>query len=100
VAWRDNYIAFPGRPRVVLSRASRFGYRLFKDTPVSLSITRSAGDVVLSWSTNVTGFTLRSKGDVSSSTWQTNSPAPVVNGSVFTVTEPVGPSNKFYQLIK
>jgi hypothetical protein len=56
--------------------------------------------LVLSWPTNATGFTLRSKGNLSSGTWQTNSPAPVIDGSVFKVTEPIGTTNKFYQLIK
>jgi len=101
VGWRDNYIAFTWQTPVgPVTGRPVIGYRLFKETTVSLSIAPSAGNMVLSWPTNATGFTLRSKGDLSSSTWQTNSPAPVINGSMFTVTEPVGPSNKFYQLIK
>jgi hypothetical protein len=66
----------------------------------TLSITRSVGNVILSWTTNATGYTLRSKGNLSAATWQTNSPAPVTSGTVFTVTDPIGPTNKFYQLIK
>ena len=79
-----------------------------KDDPTSsavepmptLSIARAAGNVILSWTTKTTGFTLRSKSDLSAPTWQTNSPAPVTSGAVFTVTEPSGSSPKFYQLIK
>jgi hypothetical protein len=103
VAWRDNYIAFTWQTPVgPITGLPVVGYRLFKETSVSLSLTHSAGTgiVILSWATNATGFTLRSRGDLSSGSWATNSPAPVVNGSVFTVTEPVGPNNKFYQLIK
>ena len=59
-------------------------------------MTRSAGNVILSWTTNATGYTLRSKGNFSAAVWQTNSPAPVLGGGVFTVTEPLGPNNKFY----
>jgi hypothetical protein len=71
----------------------------FEPVP-ALSMTRSAGNVILSWTTNATGYTLRSKGNFSAAVWQTNSPAPVTSGAVFTVTEPIGPTNKFYQLIK
>jgi hypothetical protein len=102
VAWRDNYIAVTWQTPVgPVSTRPVVGYRLFKETPVSLSITRSAGNAVLSWPTNLSGvFTLRSTGNLLSGPWATNSPAPVINGSVFTVTEPVGPTNKFYQLIR
>lgn len=102
VGWRDNLIGFTWRRAFgPISGLPVLGYRLFMETPpVALLINRSAGNVVLSWPTNATGFTLRSKGNLSSGTWQTNSPAPVINGSVFMVTEPSGPTNKFYQLIK
>lgn len=102
VSWRDNLIAFTWRIATgPVSSLPVVGYRLFKETPpVALSLTRSAGNLVLSWPTNAPGYTLRSTGNLASGTWQTNSPAPVTSGSVFTVTEPVGPANKFYQLIK
>jgi len=69
-------------------------------SPVQLSIARAGGNVVLSWPTSATGFTLRSTANVTSGTWQTNSPTPVVNGADFNVTEAVGSSPKYYQLIK
>jgi hypothetical protein len=102
VGWRDNLIGFTWRRALgPISGLSVVGYRLFQETPpAALSITRSAGNLVLSWPTNATGFTLRSKGNLSSGTWQTNSPAPVVDGAVFKVTEPIGTTNKYYQLIK
>ena len=106
VAWRDNVIAFvwssqssPATPNKVVA------LRIFNDvatttTPIVLSLTRSAGNVILSWPTSATGYTLRSRANLSTGTWQTNSPAPVISGAVFTVTEPIGSNNKFYQLIK
>ena len=65
-----------------------------------LAIAKSGGNAVLTWSATATGYTLRSKVNVSAATWQTNSPAPVLIGGVFTVTEPIGPTSKVYQLIK
>ncbi len=104
LAWRDNLIAVVWKSLSSPDTAKAVvGLRVFNDvatTPVQLSIARSGSNAVLSWPATATGFTLRSTGNLSAGTWQTNSPPPVLNGAVFTVTEQIGPNNKFYQLIK
>ena len=69
-------------------------------TAPTLTIARSGGNVVLSWPSSATGYTLRSTANIASGTWQTNSPAPVINGAAFNVTEAIGANNKYYQLIR
>ena len=104
IVWRDHLAAVVWKSLSSPNTAEAVvGLRVFNDiatTPPQLSLVRSAGNVILSWPTSATGFTLRSKGSLATATWQTNSPAPVVNGAVYTVTEAIGPNNKFYQLIK
>jgi hypothetical protein len=104
VVWRDNYIAYVWRSlNSTATPNAVIGFRMFNDvatTPPSLAIAKSGGNAVLTWSATATGYTLRSKVNVSAATWQTNSPAPVLSGGVFTVTEPIGPTSKVYQLIK
>ena len=104
LAWRDNLIAVVWKSLSSPDTAKAVvGLRVFNDvatTPIQLSISRSGSNAVLSWPATATGFTLRSTGNLSGGTWQTNSPPPVLNGAVFTVTEQISPNNKFYQLIK
>ena len=104
VAWRDNVIAFAWSSQNSPTTTNRVvALRVFNDvatTPPSLSITKSAGNLVLTWPLTATGYTLRSKGTLAAGPWATNSPAPVTAGSVYQVTEPIGATNKFYQLIK
>ncbi len=106
VAWRDNLIAFAWSSQNSPSTTNRVvSLRLFNDAvgiPPTLSIAKSGGNAVLTWSATAPGYTLRSKASVTTAVWQTNSPPPVLSpgGSVYQVTEPIGPSSKFYQLIK
>ena len=66
-----------------------------------LTITRSSGNVVLTWPTIATGFTLQSTTNpVSGAVWSTNSPAPVVVNGQFAVTNPISSPQLFYRLIK
>jgi len=55
-------------------------------------------NVVLSWSTNVTGFTLEGTLSLSPSTWSSVSPAPVVSGTNFVVTNSIAGAGHFYRL--
>ena len=67
----------------------------------SLAIIRSGTNVVLTWSTNVSGFTLQSTTNIASpSVWATVTPAPVVVGGQNTVTNANSGTKKFYRLIQ
>ena len=66
-----------------------------------LGIQRSANtNVVLSWATNFTGFTLESNTNLTTNVWSFVSPAPVVSGTNNVVTNTVGGSTRFYRLRK
>jgi uncharacterized delta-60 repeat protein len=69
--------------------------------PPFLSIQRSANtNVVLSWATNFTGFTLEANTNLTSNVWSTVSPAPLVSGTNNAVTNAVSGSMRFYRLRK
>jgi uncharacterized repeat protein (TIGR03803 family) len=55
-------------------------------------------NVVLSWPTDATGFTLQSTTNLSSPVWTTNFPAPVVVNSQNTVTNPISGTEQFFRL--
>ena len=65
--------------------------------PILLS-TLSGTNIVISWSTNSTGFTLQSTTNFAS--WISNPPPPVVSGGSYVVTNPVAGGVKFYRLKK
>jgi len=69
--------------------------------PPQLTITLAGANVVLTWPTNVVGFTLQSTTNlVSPAVWSTNSPAPVVIAGQNTVTNPITGAQKFYRLVQ
>jgi formylglycine-generating enzyme len=64
-----------------------------------LTIIRSAANVILTWPTNATGFTLQSTTNlVSPAVWNTVSPAPVIVNGQNAVTNPISGTRKFYRL--
>ena len=64
-----------------------------------MNILRSANtNVVLSWATNSTGFTLESKTNLNTNVWSVVSPAPAVSGTNNVVTNATGGSARFYRL--
>ncbi len=64
-----------------------------------LAIAASGTNVILTWLTNATGFTLQSATNlVSPSVWSTNLPAPVVVNGQNTVTNPISVTRQFYRL--
>jgi uncharacterized repeat protein (TIGR01451 family) len=70
------------------------------DSPV-LNVARSSGTVVLSWSTNATGFVLQSRLNLSASgVWTAVTDAPVVIGNQFVVTKNLDGTATFYRLVK
>lgn len=65
-----------------------------------LSVGVSGANVVISWPTNASGFTLKSKTSLSDAAWTTVGTAPVVSGENNQVTLPVSGSAQFFRLIK
>ncbi len=64
-----------------------------------LTIMPSITNVVLSWPTNATDFTLQFTTNlVPPAVWSTNSPSPVVVNGQNTVTNPISGTQKFYRL--
>jgi uncharacterized repeat protein (TIGR03803 family) len=67
--------------------------------PPQLTIIPSGANVILTWPTNVAGFTLQSTTNlVSPAVWITNSPAPVVVNGQYAVTNSTSGTKKFYRL--
>jgi hypothetical protein len=65
-----------------------------------LTITPSGANVILTWPTNATGFSLESTTNVGSSAgWITNSLSPVVIGGQNTVTSPISGTQMFFRLM-
>jgi len=66
-----------------------------------LKLTRQSSNVILTWPTNSSGFTLKSATNlVSPVAWTTASPAPVIVNGQNTVTNPAGGTRKYYRLEK
>jgi uncharacterized repeat protein (TIGR03803 family) len=64
-----------------------------------LAISAVAGNVILTWPTNFTGFTLQSTTNLASSAaWTAISQAPVVVDGQNTVTNPISGAQQFYRL--
>jgi uncharacterized repeat protein (TIGR03803 family) len=67
--------------------------------PPELGISRSGANVIITWSTNITGFTLQSATNLDSpSFWSTVSPLPTVVNGQYTVTNPIAGTQQFYRL--
>lgn len=67
--------------------------------PPRLTIIPSEEDILLTWPTNATGFTLQSSTNLGSlAVWSTNSPVPVVVNGQNTVTNPISGSQQFFRL--
>ena len=66
--------------------------------PPNLSIIVSGPNLILTWLTNYTGFTLQSTTNLVSQAWTTNSPAPVIVNGQNTVTNPISGTQRFFRL--
>ena len=55
-------------------------------------------NVLLSWPTNVTGFTLEANTNLNTSIWTPVSPPPVVSGTTYVVTNAASGTQKYYRL--
>ena len=66
-----------------------------------LNIQRSANmNVVLSWPTNSTGFTLEANTNLNTTVWSVVAPGPAISGPNNVVTNAVSGSTRFYRLFK
>ncbi|MGA3268266.1 MAG: choice-of-anchor tandem repeat GloVer-containing protein [Verrucomicrobiota bacterium] len=64
-----------------------------------LSIARSGTNVILTWSTNASNYTLQSSAQVGAgASWSAASPSPVVVNGLETVTNGISGKTKFYRL--
>jgi hypothetical protein len=67
--------------------------------PPQLTLTPSGGNIVLTWPTNYSAFTLQSSTNLdASSVWTTNLPAPVVVNDQNVVTNPISGTQQFFRL--
>jgi uncharacterized repeat protein (TIGR03803 family) len=74
-------------------------FSLTLPAPPRLAVVRSGTNVVLTWPTNASGFTLQSVTNLAlPAAWTTVSPAPVVVSGQYTVTNPIVGAQKFYRL--
>jgi len=64
----------------------------------ALTIIHSGTNVLLEWPTNATGYTLQFTGNLTSSVWGTNLPAPVVLNTTNVVTNGISGTARFYRL--
>jgi uncharacterized repeat protein (TIGR03803 family) len=68
--------------------------------PPELSITESAGAVVLTWPTNIAGLALQFATNLASATfWGAVSDLPVIYNGQYTVTNPISGTPRFYRLV-
>jgi hypothetical protein len=87
-----------GKVSPYIARASLLGVPVSAPT---LSIAFSGADLIFTWPTNSTGFTLQSTTTLRSPVvWTTNSPGPIVVNGQNTVADPIFGRQKFYRLIQ
>ena len=75
-----------------------FSLTLPASSAPQLTIAFSGLDVVLTWATNVPGFTLEANTNLNTNVWSVVSPAPAVSGTNNVVTNAIGGSARFYRL--
>jgi hypothetical protein len=64
-----------------------------------LTITPAGANVLLTWPTSATGFSLQSSTSLgSTAVWTTNLPAPVIGNGQNTVTSPISGTLQFFRL--
>ena len=66
-----------------------------------LSLARSGSNLIITWPTNFSGFTLQSVTNlISSVTWSNVSPSPSIVNGQYTVTNALTGARRFYRLTK
>jgi uncharacterized repeat protein (TIGR03803 family) len=74
-----------------------FSISLLTPSP-QLTITPVGQNIILTWSTNATGFTLQSTTNLSSPLWITNLPAEAIVDGQNAVTTPISATQQFFRL--
>lgn len=72
----------------------------FINPPPTLLATVLGGELILSWSTNASGFSLEQTEELASPNWLPAFPAPVSSGEFFSVTNSMNEARLFYRLSK
>jgi hypothetical protein len=67
-------------------------------SPPQLTIIHSGTNIILTWPTNATGFTLQSVTNLVLTNWTTVSPTPVIVNTNNVVTNSISGTRKFYRL--
>jgi O-glycosyl hydrolase len=88
VRYQDNHGAWSG-----YSAATAFS-----TLAPTLSVTKQAGNVVISWPTNATGFALEYSTDLTTTNWNPVSPDPVILGNLNVVTNGMTNPATFFRL--
>jgi hypothetical protein len=71
------------------------------DLTPGLEIQRGAGQVIVSWTTNASGFVLQEAAALSlTNTWTNSFTPPAVNNSRYVVTNDIKSEKSFYRLVK
>lgn len=106
VAWGSNdsdaaTVPVAAQSEVVAIAAGQRHTLALIGTAVPLHARRSGNCLVLSWSTNATGFTLQATLDLTpSAIWTDVTNAPALSGEQWTVTNTFSGCAKFYRLRK
>jgi hypothetical protein len=95
--WYQGYTTF-GTNTLQPQEAWNFFLSEVIAPPPQLAILQSASNVIMTWPTSVTGFTLQSSTNLSSAVWSTVTPSPVVVNGQNTVTNPISGTQRFYRL--
>lgn len=78
-----------------------FGAIMFANPVAQLNITPYPPYVIVSWSTNFSGYTLQTTTSlIPPSVWTTNSPGPVQVDGVYEVVMPASDTQRFFRLIQ
>jgi uncharacterized repeat protein (TIGR03803 family) len=98
-----NYLVLSGNTLYGIARGGGIsdGTIFSLSVPVilpQLTITPLGGNVILTWPTNFSSFTLQSTTNLTSPVWTTNVPAPVVVNRQYTVTNPISGTQQFFRL--
>jgi hypothetical protein len=109
VTWAAHTELPVGQPylrlRFILQNASIYSFMVgsnaaLVEVPPTLGCTRQDPDLLLSWATNSIGFALEYATNFPPTTWTAASPAPVIVGGQYVVTNSAADAGRYYRLRK
>ena len=83
-----------------VARSGQCDIGAFEFESASLTVARQTGQIVLSWTTGFTGYTLQSTPILPPASWATVTNPAVVVGTNYVVTNNVEEASRFYRLSK